>query len=65
MVTKIAKMKNAKGILCFPVNAAVRFGGGGVYRGLLQAVQQVMMLALERRVRGLPHQSLSCLLGGL
>lgn len=28
-VTNIVKMKNAKGILCFPLNTAVRFRGGG------------------------------------
>lgn len=38
---------------------------GFFYRGFLQAVQQVMVLALEGRVGGLPHQGLSCLLGSL
>lgn len=35
------------------------------YRGFLQAVQQVMVLALKGRVGDLHHQGLSGLLGGL
>lgn len=35
------------------------------YRGLLQAVKQVMMLALKRRRGRLLHYGLCCLLAGL
>lgn len=60
-------MNGAEVIVCFPVDAAFEFEKKkrGFYRGLLQAVQQVMVLALKRRVGGLPHQGLSCLLGSL
>lgn len=60
-------MKDSRVTVCFPVDTALKFQGEikGFYRGLLQAMQQVMVLALKRWAGALPHQGLSCLLGGL
>lgn len=58
-------MKDATVIEGFPVYTAFIIEKKGFYRGLLQAVQQVMMLALKRRGGSFPYQGLACLLGGL
>lgn len=67
-VTKIVKNEKYQSFH-LPIDMALRsskiFFVCFFYRGLFQAVQQMMMLALERRAGGLPHQGLSCLLGSL
>lgn len=67
-VTKIVKNEKYQSFH-LPIDMALRsskiFFVCSFYRGLFQAVQQMMMLALERRAGGLPHQGLSCLLGSL